>query len=231
MPIQAQDARDLDITLASIKPGTDDILVHAVADPSTGTPILPATAANQTAANTTLASILAALAALATDAHAASILGALQGTLAVSAASLPLPAGAATAAQLPATLGQKDSLHSLPVVLSSDGPFIQAVGTSSDAAQSDPTQTASLVAVLKGLLSVERPIQGAVALTPADTGSSTVGRMLAVNCTVAGNVSLVFADGSNHVIPVSVGYTTLPFAVTRVNVTGTTATATYANLK
>ena len=59
----------------------------------------------------------------------------------------------------------------------------------------------------------------------------TPGRSIRINCTVAGNVSLTLPDGSIEIIPVSVGYQTFPFAVTQINVSGTTATATYANLK
>jgi hypothetical protein len=69
---------------------------------------------------------------------------------------------------------------------------------------------------------------GAVAMTVGTTYQA--GRSLFINCTVAGNVSVTFFDGSALVVPVNVGVTILPFAVTRVNSSGTTATATYANL-
>lgn len=75
---------------------------------------------------------------------------------------------------------------------------------------------------------VENAIKGAVALavgTPA-----TAGRYLLINCTVAGNVSVTFSDTSTLVLPVGVGVQILPWAVTEINTSGTTATATYANL-
>ena len=57
-----------------------------------------------------------------------------------------------------------------------------------------------------------------------------VGRSLFINCTVAGNVKMLFFDGSTLTFPVSAGPTILPFAVTEIVSSGTTATATYANL-
>lgn len=69
---------------------------------------------------------------------------------------------------------------------------------------------------------------GAVAMTVGT--SYAAARSIFINCTVAGNISLTFFDGSTLVTPVNVGVTILPFAVTKVNSSGTTATATYANL-
>jgi hypothetical protein len=43
-------------------------------------------------------------------------------------------------------------------------------------------------------------------------------------------VKVAFFDGSTLVIPVNVGITILPFAVTEIVSSGTTATATYAQL-
>lgn len=76
---------------------------------------------------------------------------------------------------------------------------------------------------------IDAPGQGAIALTPDVT--ARVGRFFAVNCSVAGNVSIAFADGSTHVFPVTTGYTILPYAIAKVNTSGTTATATYANIR
>ena len=70
---------------------------------------------------------------------------------------------------------------------------------------------------------------GAVAMTIGTAIAAA--RSIAVNCTAAGNVSLTLADASTIVVPVVVGFQTLPFAVTEVNAPGTTATATYFNLK
>ena len=69
---------------------------------------------------------------------------------------------------------------------------------------------------------------GAIALTVGTAAKP--GRYFAVVCTVAGNVALQFFDGSSLTIPVTTGLTTLPLAVTTVLSSGTTATATYANL-
>jgi hypothetical protein len=76
----------------------------------------------------------------------------------------------------------------------------------------------------------EPSISGAAAITPHDTTTTTAGRQMLVNCTVAGNVKVKFSDGSTLTIPVAIGLSILPWAVIQVYVTGTTATATYANL-
>lgn len=55
-------------------------------------------------------------------------------------------------------------------------------------------------------------------------------RALAINCTVAGNVSLKLGDGSTLVITTPVGWYILPLQVIEVNASGTTATATYTDL-
>lgn len=73
------------------------------------------------------------------------------------------------------------------------------------------------------------PARGAAALLANDT-AAPIGHLFAVSCTVAGNVAVTMLDGSTHVIAVAVGYTTFPYAVRKVNSSGTTATATYANM-
>lgn len=70
---------------------------------------------------------------------------------------------------------------------------------------------------------------GAAALDPDVT--VVPGRALAVIATVAGNVSVLFSNGSKLVVPVAVGLTTLPFAAKAVLSADTTATATYAILR
>lgn len=70
---------------------------------------------------------------------------------------------------------------------------------------------------------------GVVAMT-LDT-SYTARRSVGANCTVAGNMSVTFADASTLTVPVAVGWQTFPFAVTAVNTSGTTATCSYSNLK
>lgn len=77
----------------------------------------------------------------------------------------------------------------------------------------------------------ERGIQRSVSMTASDTAAYIqAGNQLRINCTVAGNVTVVLEDGTTEVIAVSPGYFTFPYRVKRVNSTGTTATATYANL-
>ena len=56
-------------------------------------------------------------------------------------------------------------------------------------------------------------------------------RAVRINCTTAGNVSLTYADGSTDVIPIAAGLNYLAGAVTTVNSVGTTAVATFANMK
>ena len=69
-----------------------------------------------------------------------------------------------------------------------------------------------------------------IELTASDSVSSNVapGVYLHVNCTVAGNVSIAVANGSDT-LQVAVGSSFFPIGVARVNSTGTTATATYKN--
>ncbi|MDR9846994.1 hypothetical protein [Herbaspirillum huttiense] len=81
-----------------------------------------------------------------------------------------------------------------------------------------------------GRLSVrEDSVQGSAAVA-VDT-DVTPGRQLKINCTVAGFVSVTFADGSTDTISVGTGTSILPWAVKKINSAGTTATATYSNLK
>lgn len=84
------------------------------------------------------------------------------------------------------------------------------------------TGAASVVDVSAG------PIKGiaAVAINTAVTAT----KALLVSCTAAGNVNLQFADGSTFAIAVAVGTTLLPFSVTKVLTSGTTATATFADI-
>lgn len=115
--------------------------------------------------------------------------------LAVTAASLPLPAGAATDASL--------------------------VGIAAKLAQISATLTA--------LQTSEAPYQGVVAMVVDQAQSSQ--RAVRINCTTGGTVSLTYADGSKDTIPVAAGLNYLAGAITTVNSVGTTAVATYANMK
>ena len=61
--------------------------------------------------------------------------------------------------------------------------------------------------------------------------AAAAGKAVQIVCTVAGNVVMTMAGtGGNITIPVNVGYNLLPFAITEIVTSGTTATATYANL-
>jgi hypothetical protein len=73
------------------------------------------------------------------------------------------------------------------------------------------------------------PCAGAVAMTVG--ASYAAQRSLGVLCTVAGAIQIQFSDASTLILPVGVGWQTFPFAVTQVLAAGTTATATYFNLK
>ena len=69
------------------------------------------------------------------------------------------------------------------------------------------------------------------AVTASNSVKVTPGRQFCINCTVAGNVKVGFAaDDSTLTIAVAVGTLILNWSVNQVYVTGTTATATYANL-
>ncbi len=56
------------------------------------------------------------------------------------------------------------------------------------------------------------------------------GAMFRINCTVAGNVVVTLESGVDETIAAVVGYLVLPYRVIAVKSSGTTATATYANL-
>lgn len=72
-------------------------------------------------------------------------------------------------------------------------------------------------------------MSGAYAVTPSDSATVAPGRQFGIVCTTAGNVTLVFADGSTLVWPVTTGNLIVPWAIVGVKVTGTTAVATYYN--
>jgi hypothetical protein len=74
----------------------------------------------------------------------------------------------------------------------------------------------------------EPSISGVAAIT-VGAGAIATGRQLAVNCTVAGNITVTFQDGSTYTAPVGVGLTIFPWSVS--GVASATATATYANMK
>jgi hypothetical protein len=80
-------------------------------------------------------------------------------------------------------------------------------------------------------LKLKNTMSKAAAVTASNSVKVTPGRFFCINCTVAGNVKVGFgADDSTLTIAVAVGTLILPWSVNQVYVTGTTATATYANL-
>lgn len=166
----------------------------------------------------------------------------------ISAAALPLPAGAATAAKQDAAAATLTSILAAFAQLAADtsvqagtakAEAIRALlaGTLNVALQAGSAVIGRVglqvggadVAAANPLPTQERAAQGAIALT---AGGAVVapGRLFAVVATAAGNVAVVFADGSTLTVPVTPGFQAFPFAVKQVSVAGTTATATYANL-
>ena len=65
------------------------------------------------------------------------------------------------------------------------------------------------------------PIQSALALTSGVVAAP--GRAIVISCTVAGNLTLTFGDGTTILLPVPIGVQQLPWAVK--SFTNGTATA------
>jgi len=103
------------------------------------------------------------------------------------------------------TLGQKTMAAALPVSIASDQSTLPVADANNAA------------------------FQGVVAMTVGTAYPAQ--RSIGIVCTAAGNVQLTLSDSSSITVPVSVGFQTFPFAVTSVASAGTTATATYYNLK
>jgi len=108
-------------------------------------------------------------------------------------------------------IGQQASANSLPVVLSTDGPGSSA---------SSPVYVSG-----SGSSPV---ITGFTAMTVGTTYSS--GIALQIICTIAGSVNIQLLNGTTFSLAVSPGYYLLPYAVTQIVTSGTTATATYGNM-
>lgn len=72
-------------------------------------------------------------------------------------------------------------------------------------------------------------VQGVVAMTVGTTYAAQRG--VGATCTVAGNMAVTFPDASILTVPVAVGFQSFQFAVTAINISGTTATCTYSSLK
>lgn len=132
------------------------------------------------------------------------------------------------------------------VTINVDEADLAAFGSIEAPAYTDATGAANgtLVGILKGMFTKaagtqsvmgtvsanEVPIANAVTITPSDSGTVAAGRQLAISCSTPGNVKIGLSGGSSVIIPVTAGLTVLPWAVTKIFVTGTSAVATYANL-
>lgn len=79
---------------------------------------------------------------------------------------------------------------------------------------------------IRGLISAST-FENAIPITPGTTCEK--GACIRIDATVAGNVHLELASGDEDTFSVGVGLTVLPLAVTKVIVSGTTATASYKN--
>lgn len=82
------------------------------------------------------------------------------------------------------------------------------------------------VATIDALIAAEQALTGVL---PIAVGGSAIaaGRMWSANITVAGNVTITYADESSHVVPVVTGYQRFPDSIT--GISASTATGTYAN--
>ncbi len=138
----------------------------------------------------------------------------LSGTLTVSAASLPLPYGAAQEAGGNLAAIAANTANTAAGVSDTTGLAVQGM-------------TGGIPVPVSDMQSA--PIQGAGAMTVGAT--TTAQRSVGVLCTAPGNVEFQFPDSSTLTLPVFVGWQTFPFAVTQIVSAGTTATATYFNLR
>ena len=145
----------------------------------------------------------------------------------VSVIALPLPTGAATAANQPAINADGGALSHVM-----NFPAMQAISATALPLPTGAADAVTLAAIntkLGALLAAEQPYQGVVAMVVGTAQAAQ--RAIRINCSAAGNVSLTYADGSVDVIPVSVGLSYIAGAITTINNAGTTATATYAAMK
>lgn len=132
-----------------------------------------------------------------------SILTKLNASLAVTAASLPLPTGAATSANqtalnalFPTSLGTKTAANSFPVTLSSDGTFATAIGAASDATVANGASGSALAylrTIKDGITSnADSPVEAhqpcdVITFTPAlDTSAYASGDVLFVSTAISG---------------------------------------------
>jgi hypothetical protein len=120
-----------------------------------------------------------------------------------------------------------DSNHPLSVSVSA---LPLPAGAATDASLAAiSAKLAQISSTLSAIQVSEAPYQGVVAMVVDQAQASQ--RAVRINCTTGGNVSLTYADGSKDVIPIAAGLNYVAGAVTTVNSAGTTAIATYANMK
>ncbi len=138
-----------------------------------------------------------------------------QTTQPVSVAAVPLAPGAAIAAnQYNPTLNADGGA---PVHLANTTPIATSL-----------TIGGAAIATTNPMPVQSEPAVGRLAINVGQTVAS--GRSFCAICSVAGNVSVTFANGSTGVYPLLAGVLNIfPFAVVEVNSAGTTATATYEN--
>lgn len=153
-------------------------------------------------------------------------------TQAVSAAALPLPAGASTASN-------QTSVQSAPGVAQMVAVTIQGNASGIAVPVSLPSLPAGSNAI--GSVSVSNfpssqlvsdsqsaPFSGAVAMIVGATYAA--GRTVEVDCTAAGNVVFMLSNGSTRTKAVVTGSQSFPYACTQIVPAGTTAAATYFNM-
>ncbi|MBB4199022.1 hypothetical protein GGD83_002833 [Rhodoblastus sphagnicola] len=173
-------------------------------------------------------------------------------TQAISATSLPLPSGAATAVNQPVLNADGGSLAHI-----TNFPSTQTVSGSVSVTNLPSTQAVSWSGQTVGVSSLpslpagantigsvnvanypasqtvsdtqSAPFSGVVAMTAGTVYGAQ--RSVGVLCTSSGNVQLQLSDGSGLTLPVAPGWQTFPFAVVQIVAAGTTATASFFNLK
>lgn len=132
--------------------------------------------------------------------------------------------GATQTVQTLPPVGQAAAANSLPVALSTEQQAV--LQDSLTAQQASLTAQQSAVTELQGVATNTQNLQGVSAALTPDVALTTPTRGLVVVCTQAGNLSVQFANASVLTFPVNAGISILPFDVTTVVSSGTTATAT-----
>jgi hypothetical protein len=176
-----------------------------------------ATQAGQTAGNTSLTAIAESVQAAATSAA--------QGT-----ANTSLAAIAASVAAAPTATAQTTANTALTTVAAAQG--AGATGVTLPAGGTGLLGWVSgIYKALTGTLTAVDPNTVPVTtVLPIVVGTPlAAGRSFVAVCTVAGNVSVTLSGGITRIYPLLVGLNVFPFAVTAVNASGTTASATYEN--